>query len=290
MPLLLPCRGFHLLLPLLHILCPVIHKHLSFLCRVSWICPWVLVSAVTSQSQVPIKSHINDCSSLLTSFFPPHFLSNSQAAARLSIAASISLPWWRCCSVGQLCLTLCNPMDCSMPGLPVPHHLQEFALVHVHYTDDAILSWVFCLDSTSISSSDTLISFCLQSFPSSGTFPMSCLFASDDQNTGASSAALVLPVTIQGWSPLRLTDLISLLSKGLSGVFSSTTVQRHQFFGVLPSLWSSSHNCTWPLGKTIALTLWTFVSRGMSLLLNRLLKDSDEHPPVINSILASLAC
>ena len=186
MPLPLPCPGFHLLLPLLHILCPVIHKHLSFLCRVSWICPWVLVSAVTSQSQVPIKSHINDCSSLLTSFFPPHFLSNPQAAARLSIAASISLPWWGCCSVGQLCLTLCNPMDCSTPGLPVPHHLPEFAQVHVHYTDDAILSWVFCLDSTSISSSDTLISFCLQSFPSPGTFPMSCLFSSDDQNTGAS--------------------------------------------------------------------------------------------------------
>ena len=181
-------------------------------------------------------------------------------------------------------------MDCSTPGLPVPHHLPEFAQVHVHYTDDAILSWVFCLDSTSISSSDTLISFCLQSFPSSGTFPMSCLFASDDQNTGASSSALVLPVTIQGWSPLRLTDLISLLCKGLSGVFSSTTVQRHQFFGVLPSLRSSSPNCTWPLGKTIALTLWTFVSRGMSLFLNRLLKDSNEDPPVINSILTSLAC
>ena len=288
MPLPLPCPGFHLLLPLLHILCPVIHKHLSFFCRVSWICPWVLVSAVTSQSQVPIKSHINDCSSLLTSFF--HFLSNPQAAARLSIPASISLPWWRCCSVAQLCPTFCNPMDCSMPGLPMPHHLLEFAQVHVHYIDDDILSWVFCLDSTSISSSDTFVSFCLQSFSSSGTFLMSRRFASDDQNTGASASALVLPETIQGWSPLRLTGLISLLSKGLSGIFSSTTVQRHQFFGVLPSLRSSSHNCTWPLGKTIALSIWTFVSRGMSLLFSRLLKDSDEDPPLINSILASLAC
>ena len=63
---------------------------------------------------------------------------------------------------------------------------------------------------------------------------MSQLFASDDQNTGASAS--VLPVNIQGLSPLRLTGLISLQSKGLSGVFSSTTVQGHQFFGALPSL------------------------------------------------------
>ena len=73
-------------------------------------------------------------------------------------------------------------------------------------------------------------------FPASGTFPMSHLFALDDQNTGASASASVLPVNIQGWSPLRLTGLISLLSKWLSGVFSSTTVQRHQFYGILPSL------------------------------------------------------
>ena len=68
-----------------------------------------------------------------------------------------------------------------------------------------------------ISSSDTL--FCPQSFPASGTFPMSCPFASDYQNPGASASASVLPVNIHGWSPLRLTGLISLLSKGLSQVF-----------------------------------------------------------------------
>ena len=84
-------------------------------------------------------------------------------------------------------------------------------------------------------------------FPSTETFPMSRLFASDDQNTGASGS--VLPVNIQGWSPLRLTGLISLLSRGLSGVFSSTRVWRHQLFGVLPSLWSSSQNHMWPLGR-----------------------------------------
>ena len=97
----------------------------------------------------------------------------------------------------------------------------------------------------SISSSDALFSFCPQSFPASGTFPMSWLL-SDDQNTGA-SASSVLPMNIHGWFPLRLTGLISLLSKALS-VFSFTTVQRHQFFGILP-LQSSSHNCMWPLGR-----------------------------------------
>ena len=78
-----------------------------------------------------------------------------------------------------------------------------------------------------ISSSDTLLSFCPQSFPASGNFPMSQLFAPDDQNTGASASASVLPMSIQNWYPLRLTGLISLLSKGLSEVFSSTRVLRH---------------------------------------------------------------
>ena len=88
-------------------------------------------------------------------------------------------------------------------------------------------------------------------FPSIGDFPISQLFASDDQNTGISASASVLPVNIQGWSPLRLTGLISLLSNRLSGVFSSSTVQRPQFFGILPSLWSSFHNCMWPLGRPL---------------------------------------
>ena len=63
------------------------------------------------------------------------------------------------------------------------------------------------------------------------------------------ASALVLLVNIQGWAPLRFAGLISFLAKGLSRVFFSTTVWRHQFFGVLPALRSSSHNCTWPLGR-----------------------------------------
>ena len=101
-----------------------------------------------------------------------------------------------------------------------------------------------------ISSSGALFSSCPQSFRASGTFPVDQLFASGDQNTGASaSASVLLPMSIQGWFPLRLTGLISLLSKGLSGVFSSTTVRRHRFISVLPSSRSSSHSWTWLLGR-----------------------------------------
>ena len=75
-----------------------------------------------------------------------------------------------------------------------------------------------------ISSCEALFSFCPQSFPASGTFPMSHLFTSDDQTTGASASASVLSMNIQGWFPLRLADLISLLSKGVSCIFSSTAI------------------------------------------------------------------
>ena len=88
-----------------------------------------------------------------------------------------------------------------------------------------------------ISSSATPISFCLQSFPVSGSFPMSQLFPSGGQSTGASASASVPPVNIQGWFPFGLTGLISLQFKGLSRVLSSTTIQKHQFFTAQPSLW-----------------------------------------------------
>ena len=98
-----------------------------------------------------------------------------------------------------------------------------------------------------ISSSVTSFSSCPQYFPLSGSFPMSWLFASSGQSIGMS--ALVLPINIQGWFSLGLTGLISLLSKGLSRVFSSTTNWKHQFFGAQSSLWSSCHICTWLLEK-----------------------------------------
>ena len=86
-------------------------------------------------------------------------------------------------------------------------------------------------------------SSCSQPFPASESFPMSWLFTSGGQIIGASASAPVLPMNIQGWFPLGLTGLISLQSKGLSRVFSSTMVQKHQFFSAQPYLWSNSHPC-----------------------------------------------
>ena len=80
---------------------------------------------------------------------------------------------------------------------------------------------------------------CLQSFPASGSFPMSQFFISGGQSIGVSASASVLPMNIQDWFPLGWTVLISLLSKGLSRVFSHTTVQKHQFFSAQPCLWST---------------------------------------------------
>ena len=85
-------------------------------------------------------------------------------------------------------------------------------------------------------------SSCLQSCPASGSFQMSQLFPSGGQSIGVSASGSVLPMNIHDWFPLGWTGWISFLSKGLSGIFSSTTVQRHQFFGVLPSVRSNSHN------------------------------------------------
>ena len=90
---------------------------------------------------------------------------------------------------------------------------------------------------------------CPQSSPASRSFPVSQLFTSRGQSIRASASAAVLPMSVQGWLPLGFTGLISLLSKELSRVFSSTTVRKHQFFGTQPSLWSSSHIRTWLLER-----------------------------------------
>ena len=124
-----------------------------------------------------------------------------------------------------------------------------------------------------ISSSVVAFSSCLQSFPESGSFQMIWFFQSGGQSIGVSASASVLPVNTQDWFPLEWTGWISLQSKGLSRVFSNTTIQQHQFFGTQLALRSNSHNHTWLLtGKTIALTRWTFVSKVISLLFNMLSK------------------
>ena len=123
----------------------------------------------------------------------------------------------------------------------------------------------------------------LQSFLASGSFPMNQFFATGGQSIGVSASALVLPMNIQDWFPLGWDSWSSLQSKGLSRVFSNTTVQKHQFFGAQLSLWFNSHIYTWlgcenhdhsqsHTGKTIALTKWTFVGKVMSLLFNMLFR------------------
>ena len=119
-----------------------------------------------------------------------------------------------------------------------------------------------------ISSSVTHFS-CHQSFPASGSFPVSWLFASGSQSNGASAS--VLTMNIQGWFPSGLTGMISLLSKGLSRVFSITTVWKHQLFSAQPSLLSNSHIYTWLLEK-LSLTRWTSVRKVKSLLFNTLFR------------------
>ena len=128
------------------------------------------------------------------------------------------------CSPAKSCLTLCDPMNCSLLGSSVVHYLPDFVQIHVHWIGDAVsLSHALLLPSRRA----------LQSFPVSGSFLMSQFFTSGSQSTG--SSASVLPVNIQGWFPLALTGLISLQSKGLSRVFSKTTSQNHHFFGAQPS-------------------------------------------------------
>ena len=120
-----------------------------------------------------------------------------------------------------------RPIDCSMPAFPMLHHLLELTQTQDHWASDAVQP------------SHPLLS----PFPpvlASGSFPMSQLFSSGGQSTGASASASVLPVNIQDWFPLGLTGLISVQSKRLSRVFPNTTVQKYQFFSTQPSLQPNS--------------------------------------------------
>ena len=134
-------------------------------------------------------------------------------------------------SVAQSCPTLCHPMNRSTPGLPVHHQLR------VHSNSCPSSQWCHPITSSSV----VPFPSCLQSFPTSESFPMSQLFAWGGQSTRVSALPSVLPMNTQGWFPLGWTGWISLQSKGLSRVFSSTTVQKHQFFGAQPSSQSNSH-------------------------------------------------
>ena len=137
-----------------------------------------------------------------------------------------------CWSVAKLSLTL-RPHGLQQASLPMPTQSPG-----VCSNLCSLSQWCYL----TISCSAIPFSFCLQSLPASESFPTSQLFKSGGQSIGASASASVLPMTIQGWFPLGLIGLTSLLSKGLSRVFSSTTVWKHQFFGIQPFLWPNSHN------------------------------------------------
>ena len=138
-------------------------------------------------------------------------------------------------------------MDCSTPGSSVLHYFSGVC------SNSYPLSQRCCLI---ISVSVTLFFFCLQYFPASGSFPVSQLFTSGGQSIGTSAS--VLPVNIQGWFPSGLIHLISLQSKGLSRVFSNTTIWKYQFFGAQPSLWSNSHTYM-TTGKNHSFDIWSNV-------------------------------
>ena len=135
------------------------------------------------------------------------------------------MPWLsvRFSSVAQSCLTLCDPMGLQHSRLPCPSPKTLGACSN----SCPLSQWCH----PTISSSVVPFSSHLQSFPASGSFQMSQFFASGGQHVGVPTSASVLPVKIQDWFPLRSSGWISLQSKGLSRVFSNTTVQKHQFFG-----------------------------------------------------------
>ena len=124
------------------------------------------------------------------------------------------------CSVAQSCLTLCDPMNCSMPPCPSPAPgVYSNSCLLSRWCHPAILSFVIPFSSR------------LQSLPASESFPVSQLFTSGGQSIGVSASASVLPMNTQEWSTLGWTGWISLQSKGLSRVFSNITVQKHQLLG-----------------------------------------------------------
>ena len=142
-------------------------------------------------------------------------------------------------TVAQSCLTL-RPHESQHARPPCPSPTPGV------YSNSCPLSW-WC--HPAISSSVVPFSSCPQSLPAWGSFPMNQLFAWGSQSIGVLALASVLPKNTQDWSPSEWTSWICLQSKGLSRVFSNTTVQKHRFFGAQPSSQSNSHIHTWPLEK-----------------------------------------
>ena len=139
-----------------------------------------------------------------------------------------SFPLWfiQFSSIAQSCATLCNPMNCRTPGLPVHCQLPEFTQTHVHWVGDALQPFYPLL-------SPPPPAFNLSQHQ---VFSVSQLFASGGQSIGISASTSFLPMNFQNWFPLGWTGWISLQSKGHSRVFSNTAVQKHWFFSAQLSL------------------------------------------------------
>ena len=158
-------------------------------------------------------------------------------------------------------------MDCIIPGFPVHYQFPKLAQMHVHRVCDSIQP-----SHPLLSPSPPVLNLSHHQ-----SFLLSQFFTSGGQSIGASASAWVPWLNIQDWIfiPLEWTGWISLKFKGLSSVFSNTTVQKHQFFSTQLSSQSNSHIHTWPLekslpGRIIALTRWIFIDKVMSLLFNML--------------------
>ena len=154
---------------------------------------------------------------------------------------SCPLRGYICYSVAQSCLTLCDPMDCSMPGCPVLYHLLEFFQTHVHWVGDANQP------SHSLSSHPLLLLPSI--FPSIRVFSNKSVLRIRWPKDSSFSFSIILSKEHPGLISFRMDWWISLQSKGLSRVFSNTTLQKHQFFGTQPSSLSNSHVHTWPQEK-----------------------------------------
>ena len=165
-------------------------------------------------------------------------------------------------SVTHSCPTLCDPMDCSS-GFPVHHQLPELA------SDSCLLSW-WC--HPTISSSVIPFSSRLQSFPASGSFPVSRLFTSGSPSIGVSVSPSIFPMNIQGCFPLGLTGLISLQCKGLSRIFSSTIIRKHEFL-MLSLFYGPALTSVHDYWKSHSFDC-SFVGKMMSLLFNTASRSS----------------
>ena len=197
----------------------------------SFSCVWLFATSWTVTHQSPLSMRFSrqeywsgfPCSPsghLLDRGIEPMSLIVSAFAGRFFITEPLGKPFREISvqfsSVTQSCPTLCDPINHSTPGLPVHHQLQEFTQTYLCPSS----RWCH----PAISSSVVPFSSCPQSLPASESFPMSQLFAWGGQSTGVSALASVLPMNTQGWSLLEWTGWISLQSKGLSRLFSNTTV------------------------------------------------------------------